>query len=32
MPDGDERELRVTKNYVDKSLKKSTLKQLKAAS
>jgi ATP-dependent Clp protease ATP-binding subunit ClpX len=32
MPDGDEKELRVTKNYVDKALKKSTLKQLKAAS
>lgn len=32
MPDGDERELRVTKNYVDKALKRSTLKQLKAAS
>lgn len=32
MPDGDERELRVTKNYVDKALKKSTLKKLKTAS
>jgi ATP-dependent Clp protease ATP-binding subunit ClpX len=32
MPDGNEKELRVTKNYVDKALKKSTLKQLKAAS
>jgi ATP-dependent Clp protease ATP-binding subunit ClpX len=32
MPDGQEKELRVTKNYVDKALKRSTLKQLKAAS
>jgi len=32
MPDGEEKELRVTKNYVDKALKRSTLKQLKAAS
>jgi len=32
MPDGKEKELRVTKNYVDKALKRSTLKQLKAAS
>jgi ATP-dependent Clp protease ATP-binding subunit ClpX len=32
MPDSGEKELRVTKNYIDKALKKSTLKQLKAAS
>ncbi len=32
MPDGEEKELRVTKSYVDKALKRSTLKQLKAAS
>jgi ATP-dependent Clp protease ATP-binding subunit ClpX len=32
MPDSGEKELRVTKNYIDKALRKSTLKQLKAAS
>ncbi len=32
MPDSNDKELRVTKNYVEKALKKSTLKQLKAAS
>lgn len=32
LPDSDEKQLRVTKNYVEKALKKSTLKKLKAAS
>ena len=32
MPDGDEKSLKVTKNYVDNAMKKSTLKKLKAAS
>jgi len=32
MPDGEEKSLKVTKNYVDNALKKSTLKKLKAAS
>ena len=32
MPDGNEKKLKVTKNYVENALKKSTLKKLKAAS
>jgi len=32
MPDGNEKTLKVTKNYVDNALQKSTLKKLKAAS
>jgi len=32
MPDGDEKKLKVNKNYVNNALKRSTLKQLKAAS
>ncbi|QTY26120.1 ATP-dependent Clp protease ATP-binding subunit ClpX [Flavobacterium sp. CS20] len=32
MPDGDDKTLKVTKNYVENALQKSTLKKLKAAS
>jgi ATP-dependent Clp protease ATP-binding subunit ClpX len=32
MPDSKEKELKVTKNYVEKALVKSTIKKLKAVS